>query len=114
MKTQSLLALAILGVGLISLLAAMAQNVDAGYRPKAGFVPDEKTAIKIAEAVLVPVFGDAQVNFERPFKARLLENEWAVEGSLPRPDGTNNIVGGVAEVRIDKESGCIKSLRHSK
>ncbi len=40
------------------------------YTPKDGFVPDPKTAVKIAEAVLIPVFGEKKIEAERPFKRR--------------------------------------------
>jgi hypothetical protein len=33
----------------------------AGYVPKDGFVPDAKTAIAIAEAVLKPIYGAEQI-----------------------------------------------------
>ena len=53
-------------------------------RPKAGFVSDEVTAIKIAEAVAIAQWGEKQIFTERPFKARLREGIWTVRGTLPR------------------------------
>jgi hypothetical protein len=32
-------------------------------------VPDEKTAIAIATAILLPLYGTKQVELEKPFKA---------------------------------------------
>ena len=46
--------MALLAIG----LCLGAGVVLAGYVPKNGFVPDEKTAIKIAEAVLFPIYGE--------------------------------------------------------
>jgi hypothetical protein len=42
-----------------------------GFVPNAGFVPDEAAALKIAEAVLTPVYGEAVIRSERPLKAAL-------------------------------------------
>jgi hypothetical protein len=39
------------------------------YQPKNGFVPDAETAVKIAEAVLIPVYGEKHIMSERPFKS---------------------------------------------
>ena len=41
------------------------------YVPKGGFVPDSTTAAKIAEAVLISVYGREKFESERPFKAAL-------------------------------------------
>jgi hypothetical protein len=43
----------VLGFSLLIVTLARGQ----GYRPKEGYVPDSTTAVKIAEAVLVPVYG---------------------------------------------------------
>ena len=39
--------------------------------PRGGYVPDESTAIRIAEAIFVPIYGQSQVKAERPFHAHL-------------------------------------------
>lgn len=72
------------------------------------FVPDADTAIKIAEAVLVPVYGD-EVLEQKPFVATLNNDIWEVNGSLSK-----GVVGGVAEVKISKRDGRILRLTHSK
>jgi hypothetical protein len=77
--------------------------------PAKGFVPDAETAVKIAEAVLTPIYGASQVQSERPFTARLRGGIWLVVGHLP--DGAD---GGVAEVRISKHTGEILGVRHGK
>jgi hypothetical protein len=51
--------------------------------PKAGFVPDVVTAVSIAEAVLIPVYGRDVVASERPFKAVLKGGVWVVTGTVP-------------------------------
>jgi len=57
MKTWALLVCSAL---LVSELAGQ------GYKPESGYVPDSKTAAKIAEAVLTPVYGEKQTESERP------------------------------------------------
>jgi hypothetical protein len=86
--------------------------------PKRGYVPDSATAVKIAEAVLIPVYGEKQIESERPFTAKLKDNVWTVCGTLNCPDGkggtTTRCNGGVAEVQISKIDGRILSLIHYK
>jgi len=75
-----------------------------GHTPSNGFVPDNATAVKVAEAVLIPVYGAKQIESERPFTATLKKGVWTVAGTLRCPDGkggfTNDCVGGVATVQI--------------
>jgi hypothetical protein len=86
--------------------------------PKEGYVPNSDTAVRIAEAVLVPVYGSKQIESERPFKATLKEGVWSVSGTLQCPDGkggtTTHCVGGVAVVRISKSDARILSMEHYK
>lgn len=83
-----------------------------GYQPKAGFVPDSATAVKIAEAVLIPVYGAQQVSSERPFNAVLKDGVWAVTGTLRCPGARITCKGGTARVRISKLDGRILYLNH--
>jgi len=99
-----------------------------GYKPASGYVPDSKTAIRIAEAVLVPVYGDKHIESERPFTATLKDGAWIVTGTLPCQDsdgGTKSpaesktkalhtCFGGVAEVRISKDDARILYMMHGK
>lgn len=89
-----------------------------GYKPKEGYVPDGGTAVKIAEAVLIPVYGKKQIESERPFTAKLKDDVWTVYGTLRCPDGkggtTTHCAGGVAEVQISKADARILSMVHDK
>ncbi len=76
------------------------------YIPKAGFVPDEATAIRIAEAVWLPIYGK-DIYEEKPFIVGLRDGVWTVTGSLP-----GGRKGGVAEVEISKEDGRILRVSH--
>lgn len=79
------------------------------YEPPEGFIPDAKTAVRVAEAVLSPIYGEEQIASERPFSARLRGGVWTVSGHLPE-----DAVGGVAEIKIAKKTGCIHSVIHYK
>ena len=87
---------------------ALSQTQD-GVKPHGGFVPDQVTAIHIAEAVLVPIYGKEQVGSERPFTAKLDGSTWIVSGYIPQ-----GVDGGVAEVWIDKRDGRILRVSHGK
>jgi hypothetical protein len=78
------------------------------FRPKDGFVPNSETAVKVGEAVLIPVYGEKQILAERPFKATLHGSVWTVEGTLP----CGNCNGGTAFVKISKTSGQILFMTH--
>jgi hypothetical protein len=72
------------------------------------FVPDEKTAIKVAEAIWLPIFGE-DIYDEKPFVAHLVKNVWYVSGSLKPGE-----FGGVAMIEIRKSDCKILSVSHPK
>jgi hypothetical protein len=78
------------------------------FRPKAGYVPDEKTAAKIGEAILIPVYGKEVILEERPFKATLQGDVWTVKGTLH----CSGCDGGTAVIRISKTTGQILFMAH--
>ena len=84
-------------------------------RPKEGFVPNAETAVKVGEAVLMPVYGKEKILGERPFGAALQGDVWTVQGTLHcgGPPGTlcNR---GTAVVKISKTSGGILFMMHYK
>ena len=79
-----------------------------GYVPAEGFVPNEETAIKIAEAILIPIYGE-RVLEKRPFIAKLEGGVWSIKGTLPE-----GYLGGVPYVKIQKSDCKILMVRHSK
>jgi hypothetical protein len=95
--------------------AAMPQNTPTApqqlgrspSRLKNGYVPDEQTAISIAVAVWIPIYGKELIESEKPYKATLEDGVWTVTGSLP--EGYN---GGTAIADISQESGCILRVIH--
>src|SRR3974390_1733569 len=90
-------------------LSANAMADGHSYVPVAGFVPDERTAIQIAEAVLTPIYGADAVKHERPFTATLNNGFWTVVGSLPPGS-----VGGTALVEISRKDGHIQRVSHGR
>ena len=78
-------------------------------QPKEGFVPDQATAVRIAEAILVPIYGEELIKSERPFRATLKEGIWTVVGTLPQ-----RFAGGAAVVRLAKADGRILFVIHEK
>ncbi|MFZ0686703.1 MAG: NTF2 fold immunity protein [Terriglobales bacterium] len=74
--------------------------------------------MKIAEAVLVPVYGKKQIDSEQPFTAELKDGVWTVSGTLRCPDGKGGVTTqcyvGVAVVQISKVDGHIVSMIHYK
>jgi hypothetical protein len=74
-------------------------------------IPDEKTAILVAEAVLGPIYGEAQVHQERPFHASLDRGVWNVDGTLSCAPGCD---GGTAHVSIARRDGRILEIFHGK
>jgi hypothetical protein len=92
---------------------AHGQQADSsGYVPPAGLVPDSATAVRIAVAIWIPIYGARQISSERPFVATLKDSVWTVTGSLPpAPKGTM-IVGGTAIAKILKRDGRILFVSH--
>jgi hypothetical protein len=80
-----------------------------GFIPKNGIVPDSVTAVKIAEAIWLPVYGKEIYN-EQPFTAKINNKGiWIVEGSLPE-----GAVGGTAYAEIRKKDGKVIKINHFK
>jgi hypothetical protein len=88
------------------------EQKEASAKPRDGFVPNAETAVKIGEAVLIPVYGEATIKHERPFKATRQGDVWRVTGTLNC--GSPQCNGGTAVVRISKISGEILFMGHYK
>lgn len=79
--------------------------------PSKGFVPDAATAIAIARAVLIPIYGAKLVESEEPLKAERLGDIWLVRGTLPC--GKDNVcLGGSAELQLSAKDGRILHVTH--
>ena len=77
------------------------------YTPKEGIIPDEATAVSVAEAVLVPIYGKELVDSEKPFHAKLQKNIWKVTGHMR--EGRK---GGTAELYLQRSDGKVLRIIH--
>lgn len=73
-----------------------------------GYVQDSETAIKIAEAVWLDIYGET-IYDEKPFDAVLENDVWTVSGTLPI-----FALGGTAVIKISKQDGRILEVHHGK
>jgi NTF2 fold immunity protein len=75
------------------------------------YVPDERTAERIAEAVLGGQFGQERVNEQLPlFTLSPAKDVWLVQGTLHGVHGA----GGNFGVWIDKHDGCVGVIEEMK
>ncbi|MCB0539808.1 MAG: YbbC/YhhH family protein [Bacteroidetes bacterium] len=78
--------------------------------PTKNYVPNELTAKKIAEAILIPIYGEEQIEDEKPFKAKLVNDSiWVVEGTQKEVS-----LGGVFYIEIQKSNCTILKVTHGK
>ena len=104
----------------------LALTLSAGCRPRAAeplpprldaagvvepraFVPDSATAVRIAVAVWIPIYGERHIRRQRPYYAVLKGDVWTVTGSLPRDH-----LGGVALAEISRFDGRILRVEHGR
>lgn len=75
----------------------------------ANFVPDADTAIKIAETVWLPLFGES-IYDKKPFRVQLKDDKiWVVSGTLKTDE-----VGGIPYIEIQKSDCKILNVYHTK
>ena len=72
-----------------------------------GLVPDQETAIKIAEAVWLARFGEMVLD-EKPYVAKLDGSIWKVQGTL------HHAHGGNAFIELQSSDGKILGVWHTK
>jgi hypothetical protein len=106
MKTTCLAACLL---GLLAPLLTAADEPKHNAMPKAGVIPDEATAIKVAVAAWEPIYGVEPIAKEKPYHATLANGVWTVMGSLPK-----GRVGGVVLAEISKADGRVLRISHGK
>jgi hypothetical protein len=77
------------------------------FQPEAGVVPDEKTATAIAEATLLPIYGENTIGPERPLRANLQNGVWTVKDTLPQ-----GFDGATAVVKLARDDGRVLFITH--
>ena len=64
--------------------------------PDAGVVPDAVTAMRIAEAVWIPLYGEELVKQQKPLEADLSSSVWTVRGTCQSEEAANRLVAAIA------------------
>ena len=72
------------------------------------YVPNVDTAIAIAEAIAIPIYGRDTVNAIRPFSAKLTDEIWVVKGQLTG----NRVKGGLLVIKLSKFDGAVIDVYH--
>jgi hypothetical protein len=80
------------------------------YRPEQGYVPDATTAIAIAQAVWLPIYGKKTLDNERPFQAVLKDDIWIVKGTFH--SSQKDARGGVAVAEISRIDARVLRVSH--
>jgi len=84
----------------------------------AGPIPDQATAIKVAEPELIRIYGTRVIESEQPLDASSWGDKWIVGGTLHCSDGkggtTTICVGGVAAAHLSKSDGRVLEIFHTK
>jgi len=101
------------GTYVVAILLLMLPVAGETQKARRDYVPDQKTAERIAEAVLIGQYGEERVSAERPLIVDGSNKEyWIVQGA-PRENGMSGLGDGPA-VWINKHTGCLKVLEHMK
>jgi hypothetical protein len=83
----------------------------------AGPIPDDATALKVAEPELIRIYGARVIGSEKPLHADLSGDMWIVGGTLHCSDGkggtTTICVGGVATAHLVKSDGRVLEIFHT-
>ncbi|MCH5717767.1 NTF2 fold immunity protein [Niabella hibiscisoli] len=77
---------------------------------KSVFLKDSSTVLKLAEAILFSVYGEALIVKQKPYKLYHPKNYWIITGTLPG----NVMFAGVFYIAIDDRNGKIVRLVHGK
>ncbi len=80
------------------------------YSREGGIVPNQESAIGIAEIVLFNIYGEEKIVKQRPYNISLINNSyWQIDGNLKE-----GYEGGCFHISIDKRDGRILSIFHEK
>ena len=85
-----------------------ADTIESKFIPSDGYVPNAHTALAIAEAVWLPIYGE-RIYAKKPFRAELQGAHWKVTGTLSK-----GYIGGVPLVIINKKTGAIVRVSYGK
>lgn len=101
------LKIALLGLVVVAPTVLVGAQTRPNVQPRDGYVPNAETAVAIGVAVLGPIYGEANVAKDKPYKATLAGGIWTVRGTLPP-----QTVGGTAVAEIAKNDGRVVRVFH--
>jgi hypothetical protein len=83
---------------------------DKGFVPVDGFIPDEKTALRVAKNIWSSIYGlEHLILYRYKYRVRLVDNSvWVIEG-VSKWGGN----GGGPFIKIDKSRGTILEVTHT-
>jgi hypothetical protein len=90
------------------LSASLAQNAPELFERKGGLVSDKETAIRIAEAILFPIYGEKNIRAQKPYRVRLKDGKWIIDGAPP-PQG---FAGGSFHIVILQRDARVLEIGH--
>jgi hypothetical protein len=94
----------VMAVALLLTIVAFAQQLPPAHPD---YVPDEKTAKRIAEAVLVGQYGEERVKAQLPLLvASRGKTKWILQGTVMDREGHPQVGGGFG-VLLDRHDGCV-------
>ncbi len=79
--------------------------------PEEGIIPTAEIAFKVAEPILVGIYGMDIIESEKPFFINLENNTWIIEGTF---SGSEETEGGIAYMEISKKTGEVLKVIHTK
>lgn len=114
MKQHACLTILLIAIAATAEVVAQQTN-----NPPPVAVPDEATAVRIAERALAKVYGQKKIEAERPFEAMLRDGIWHVGGTLYCRDEKGNVdtrpcAGGVAIAEVRQRDGRVLKTTHTK
>ena len=88
--------------------ASFAQNAPELFERKGGLVPDKETAIRIAEVILFPIYGEKNIRGQRPYQVSLKDGKWTIDGAPPPP----GFAGGSFHIVILQRDARVVEIGH--
>ena len=101
-------------MGFISFQGISSGAENMNNQKKLNLMLNEETAVKIAEPILVHIYGE-RVRRQIPWKIREENDEngeyYVIEGTFNRPTGS---LGGVATIKLRKDNAQVMQYSHGK
>jgi len=72
-------------------------------------IKSQATAIKYAETILFDIYGQKNIEKQKPYEIFEIDGYWIIEGKLP-----NGMIGGTFNIIFNSKNGQIIKLTHGK